>query len=56
MVPRSPVVHPSLNALTEPLGGGFVFGSLDADSRFCMSIREQVGLTVVDVNYRHCPG
>jgi hypothetical protein len=38
------------------LGGGFVFGSLEADAKFCMTVQERAGLVVVDVNYRHCPG
>lgn len=38
------------------LGGGFVFGSLDADARFCLTLRDRLSLVVVDVNYRHCPG
>ncbi|OJJ45158.1 hypothetical protein ASPZODRAFT_134567 [Penicilliopsis zonata CBS 506.65] len=36
-------------------GGGFVFGSLQADALFCLKVRDRAGLVVVDVNYRHCP-
>lgn len=37
-------------------GGGFVFGDLTADAEFCMLLRNEVGLMVVDVDYRLCPG
>ena len=37
-------------------GGGFVFGGLQADAKFCATVQEKAGLVVVDVNYRHCPG
>lgn len=38
------------------LGGGFVFGSLQTDSKFCLTLRDRLSLVIVDVNYRHCPG
>lgn len=38
------------------IGGGFVFGDLDSDGLLCMMIRNRVGLIVVDVDYRLCPG
>jgi acetyl esterase/lipase len=42
--------------LTCTTGGGFVFGGLGPDAKFCANISEKVGLVVIDVNYRHCPG
>ena len=42
--------------LTCAIGGGFVFGGLGPDAKFCANISENVGLVVIDVNYRHCPG
>jgi acetyl esterase/lipase len=37
-------------------GGGFVFGDLTADGKWCMTLRNRVGLFVVDVDYRLMPG
>jgi len=37
-------------------GGGFVFGSFETDAKACGEIQEKVGLKVIDVGYRLCPG
>lgn len=37
------------------LGGGFCFGDLTEDAQWCMAVCKQVGIIVVDVNYRLCP-
>jgi acetyl esterase/lipase len=36
-------------------GGGFVYGGLVQDGKFCVTVQEQSGLLVIDINYRHCP-
>ncbi|KAI0135942.1 alpha/beta-hydrolase [Hypoxylon sp. NC0597] len=36
-------------------GGGFVFGNLTTESQLCLSMRDNAGVIVIDVNYRHCP-
>ncbi|KAH8898746.1 alpha/beta-hydrolase [Thozetella sp. PMI_491] len=36
-------------------GGGFVFGSLSADAKFCSTLRNELPMVVVDVDYRLCP-
>lgn len=36
-------------------GGGFFFGTLDSENATCASIAVDVGLVVVNVNYRHTP-
>ena len=38
------------------IGGGFVFGDLQADANFCMVVRNRVGILVIDVDYRMSPG
>lgn len=38
------------------IGGGFVFGDLRSDSVFCDMLRKEMGVVVVDVDYRLCPG
>lgn len=37
-------------------GGGFIFGDLSSDATFCKIVCERIGIVVVDVNYRLCPG
>jgi hypothetical protein len=37
-------------------GGGFVFGSFETDAKACGEIQETIGLKVIDVGYRLCPG
>jgi acetyl esterase/lipase len=37
-------------------GGGFVFGNLETDAKACEEIQEKIGLKVIDVGYRLCPG
>ncbi|OTA97871.1 hypothetical protein M434DRAFT_391486 [Hypoxylon sp. CO27-5] len=36
-------------------GGGFVLGNLTTESKLCLSMRDNAGVVVIDVNYRHCP-
>lgn len=36
-------------------GGGYVFGDLTVDAKWCMKLKERVGVVVVDVDYRLCP-
>lgn len=36
-------------------GGGFVFGDLEGESTICDHMRQDAGVVVIDVNYRHCP-
>ncbi|OTB07667.1 hypothetical protein M426DRAFT_317968 [Hypoxylon sp. CI-4A] len=36
-------------------GGGFVLGDLGTESQLCASMRDNAGVVVIDVNYRHCP-
>lgn len=36
-------------------GGGFMFGDLQSDSVWCMLASQEVGIVVVDVDYRLCP-
>lgn len=36
-------------------GGGFFFGTLDSENATCASIAVNVGVLVVNVNYRHTP-
>lgn len=36
-------------------GGGFIFGSLGADEAVCARIATNLGLVVLNVNYRHTP-
>lgn len=42
--------------LTLTTGGGYTLGDLTVDAELCMLIRNRVGITVVDVDYRLCPG
>jgi acetyl esterase/lipase len=37
-------------------GGGFIFGDLDMDGEWCMRMRNEVGILIVDVDYRRMPG
>ena len=37
-------------------GGGYTFGDLSGDAELCMLIRNRVGILVLDVDYRLCPG
>ena len=37
-------------------GGGFTFGDLTGDAEICMTIRNRVGIMVMDVDYRLTPG
>ncbi|KAJ2972707.1 hypothetical protein NQ176_g7007 [Zarea fungicola] len=36
-------------------GGGYTLGDLTVDAELCMLIRNRVGITVIDVDYRLCP-
>lgn len=42
--------------LTLITGGGYTLGDLTVDAELCMLIRNRVGITVIDVDYRLCPG
>lgn len=42
--------------LSISIGGGYCFGDLTSDGALCMKTRTEVGLIVVDVDYRLTPG
>jgi hypothetical protein len=42
--------------LTASKGGGYTLGDLTVDAELCMLIRNRVGITVIDIDYRLCPG
>jgi acetyl esterase/lipase len=44
------------HCLTCCLGGGFCFGDLTSEAEWCMVVRNEVGVIVVDVDYRLTPG